>query len=433
MTTSHLDDAPSRRTGTSVTDERDPAAGGSAGRGVPATVELVLAALVILAIPLGTTLPLPFLAGRVAAPVQAAALLGGALWVCFCLGVRTWRTPADRGPFLGGTGPLYCAVLALLGVLLLHDPTAPRVLTYAHIAVGTIAGVTLGIVQARSRSGDRVVLTAWTVFLLVASAQVLVAAYGLVSEHGPAAGLRILHSELQTPWGRSNTVAGVLVLVALVVWQNRAKAWGGPLAGIASAVALGSALLTLSRGALLCAAVGGAALLWTHGRRRLRALTPVVAIGVVLLALYVYSRFDEARSSDGFDPDGNVSGRLDLYRDSLASIAAHPLAGTGWLGMQPSGAEGVSVSFAHNVVISFLQIGGLLGLVFVVVIGLYFLRAARDPRFVPFALAALSFALVEPVFENVAGALVIWSVCVRFLAGSDGPATASTDGARVSP
>jgi hypothetical protein len=72
---------------------------------------------------------------------------------------------------------------------------------------------------------------------------------------------------------------------------------------------------------------------------------------------------------------------------------------------------GSSQSFAHNLVLSFLQMAGLLALPFLIIVARWTLIAARRrPELLPAIAAGLSLSITEPFFEGFVGALVMWMV-----------------------
>lgn len=301
-------------------------------------------------------------------------------------------------------GPVMAGVMFLMCALLLQGPSAAAVLTAFSFALPTLGGWIAGrrwggLWEERSWIDVGLMIFAG---ITCVSLVVIAAAAGSVSE---------FHRASVLPWGASNYVAGVLVVCALLLWaRHRVVRAAGTLSVIAGVVSI----LTLSRGAFVALGAGMLVLLWNAGRTSLSRLTLRVFSGAVLfLGVFGMERITAQRSVGGYDPGSNISARFELYELAWHQFFASPIVGTGWLGMRdPAFATlGHSVSFAHNIVLSFLQIGGLLGLIWLVILGKAALRCWRTaPVLRPALAASLAIAMTDPFFEGSVAALVSWLV-----------------------
>ena len=202
------------------------------------------------------------------------------------------------------------------------------------------------------------------------------------------------------------------------------------------AVGVFVAILTLSRGALLAAAVGLLVLFWSAGRTvwtrgLFRTAGAVGVLAVVPVMQYLIS----ARSQGGFNPEENVADRFTLFELAWRSFLESPITGTGWLALRDMSAD--NISFAHNMVVSFLQIAGLFGAAYVVILLVESFRAMRRRPLMGAAVAAaLAVSMSDPFFESAIGATVSWAAIMYASRGiaSNGKDTESVgDGHEVQP
>jgi hypothetical protein len=217
--------------------------------------------------------------------------------------------------------------------------------------------------------------------------------------------------QAEVTWGASNYVAGTLVVASLAIvarlLETRRHLW----LWAVPAIGCGAALLTLSRGAAVALAVGLLVLFWNSGRTRLgRAALRLGCLGLVVGAIQVFGTITAARSVGGYDPSQNISARIELLQLAWDQFLSSPFTGTGWLTLRDVGDFAVPISFAHNVILSFLQIGGLCGLLYLVVSGRLVRTAWRGAsRMFAAVAAAVAISLSDPFFEGGVGSLIAWS------------------------
>jgi hypothetical protein len=252
-----------------------------------------------------------------------------------------------------------------------------------------------------------------------------------------------LHQSSQTPWGNSNFVAGCLVVGALVVMARSAslrchRKYLLPL----GVIAIGAALFTLSRGAIIAACVGTVFFLWfksaqrpqrpltstvTASRRRAdrilaRMSSRVLSVLIPVMAFIAFDHATDLRAQVDDRVYANVDVRVAMYRLAWEEFLDNPLTGSGWASFRDASlmTTGESQTFAHNVALSMLQIGGLLSVPYLVVLAVLVYKALR--RGGPYAAAvaaAVAVSMTQPFFESTVGNLIVLPVVL--LAGLGAP------------
>ena len=166
------------------------------------------------------------------------------------------------------------AAVAVLAVPLIWatDPAA-RLVAYMNFATGTVGGVAIAQVWKGMPRNYSWIDIGYIVFLVCGVGQLLVS-------YSSARSVNSLHQSAETPWGNSNFVAGCLVVAALIVIARSARMRRHRKYAITiGLVAVGVALFTLSRGAIVAASVGAMFYVWSgkageggngSGRRRPR-------------------------------------------------------------------------------------------------------------------------------------------------------------------
>jgi hypothetical protein len=358
-------------------------------------VDQVLAALTIATMPLGS---IAYESEGRSLLVGYSLIVGAQLIGHILLGNLARRT--QWGPVRTAIRLSLVMLLAMFVPVLASGLQMRAIVAYVSFAGGTLAGLTIAAIWTTTRQRLGMVDVALIFFVTVTSAQLY------LSGGDPSASVH----QVEVTWGASNYVAGTLVVASLAVvarlMELRTSRW----LWVVPALGFASALLTLSRGAAVSGAVGIMVLLWNAGRTTTaRAVLRVSCIGLVFAAAEVFTAITEARSVGGYDPGQNIDARIELIRLAWEQFLSAPLTGTGWLALRDVADFGVPISFAHNVVLSFLQIGGLFGVVFLVVLARQALKGwrSRTPMFAAVA-AALAMSLSDPFFEGGVGALVAW-------------------------
>lgn len=193
-------------------------------------------------------------------------------------------------------------------------------------------------------------------------------------------------------FGASNPKFGptLAVLSPFALWAAQRR-WGRPGLAVAWLLMLGPVLLAGSRAAWLCYGLVALACVWrvAPSRQRFVAYLGAAALALALAAAVAWqtSAPFEARMARTLDAlqgtrsglDAALTGRLDIWHDSLKMIAAHPWTGVGvrafryayprfapthdhFLIAEPCGA-GQGACHAHQIVLEILTETGVLGLV----------------------------------------------------------------------
>jgi hypothetical protein len=325
------------------------------------------------------------------------------------------------------------AATALLAVpLVWSSDRAAGILAYFNFASGIVGGVAIALVW-RSMSRDYSWIDiGYVVFLLVGVAQ-------LLTRYSTASGLNSLHQSSPMPWGVPSIVAGSLVVAALIVMARSTRLGRHRKYAMAvGLITLGVALLTLTRGAVVAACVGAMFFLWSksstrpQGRKRpaaraaqrassgalVRTLSRTMAILVPIAGFIVIQRATALRAELNGQVYTNIDTRFEMYRLAWEEFLEHPLTGTGWASFREVSldATGQSQTFAHNLVVSMLQIGGLLALPYLAALSFLAYRALRrGGPYTAAIVAALAVSMTQPFFESTVCNLIV--LPVAFLAG----------------
>ena len=175
-------------------------------------------------------------------------------------------------------------------------------------------------------------------------------------------------------------VAGGLVVAALILIARSTHLGRNRQVAVTLAfVTMGAALLTLTRGAIIAACVGAVFFLWSgssghqqpsgadrvraggHQRRLSAVLSRALAVVIPVAAFLAIEHVTELRAQVGTQVHTNIEIRFQMYRLAWEEFLNSPLTGTGWASFRDVSLDsaGLSETFAHNLVISMLQIGGL--------------------------------------------------------------------------
>ena len=300
-------------------------------------------------------------------------------------------------------------ILLLMTPAVTAAPDLPAALGgFLNFAFGVIGGALVGTIWAQTvRYGRGWIELGLTFYLVSGSLSLLWTLIGSGDSNG-------FHEAASAAWGNSNYVALTLVVGGLLlVSSGRAHGTLRRHDVVVAALAFVCAAMTYSRGGIIAAGVGIFAALWMwgpQGQRKVRLR--LLAILILPLALLAYNWAIDSRSQVNRQVFRNVDLRLEMYRVALSDFAAHPLFGSGWLGLRKSAGSrlGYESAFAHNLILSFGQIAGILGLIVVVIlVGL----AWRGIRRVPWIAAPISAAMVgamsDPFFEGTVGGVLAWS------------------------
>lgn len=374
---------------------------GGAPRGATAgLLGAVLAGASVLLLNVGALVSVTTGAGTLNVP---GAYLPVALLLVHVLVALGLRTQVPRGVGLA-LGVVVVLVGALTPALLVSVEGAAALVVYAGFALGTAGGLVVGATWAAGRVD---VAGMGDVLLALLAVITTTALLGSVDASPLSAAF---HALAHTSWGGSNLVAGVLVVVAwLLVARARETAGAWWLWGAAAVAMLGAAT-TVSRGAALAGAVSLVVACWTLPTSRVwRTRMRRGSLLVALLGAFAFGLLSAARGSSA-QAAVNVTARFDLWEMGWGSFTGSPVLGTGWLGLRDLAGDALAnQSFAHNVVFSFLQIGGLGGVLFLVVLVVGAIRGvARRPAFAPAIVAALVASMTDPFFENFVASFVAW-------------------------
>ncbi|MFZ4893077.1 O-antigen ligase family protein [Plantibacter sp. Mn2098] len=329
-------------------------------------------------------------------------------------------------------------ILVLLGLMIVPTFTA-QVLgaaasAYLNFSFGIVGGILVGAVWAQTSRAQLGWVDAGLGIFLVGGATQLVISFSGSSD---VAGL---HQSSQTPWGNSNYVAGALVVgsIALLARIRSSSRRPSIFAYLPALMATAVALLTLSRGAVIALCVGAVVFVWNMAERPLpKFFLRAIALVIPFVALFLIDSATSQRLAVNSRVLVNVDSRFELFRLAAEEFASSPFIGTGWLSFRGvSGAEIETQSFAHNLVLSFLQIGGLVfGLPVVTLIVVFVFRACRSDRLLSAAaLSAIAISMTDPFFEGTVGGILVWAVVVKCVYGAhDGVDLRAMASSRVLP
>jgi hypothetical protein len=324
------------------------------------------------------------------------------------------------------------ASVALLAVPLMWTNDPAGVLAYVNFASGTIGGVAIAAVWKAVPQGYSWIDVGYVVFLLGGLAALL----GSLSR---ARSVNSLHQSSLTPWGNSNFVAGCIVIAALIVMARSIRIGRHrKYAIILGLGAIGVALLTLSRAAAIAACVGAMFFLWSRSGQQLprplrpastasrhadtsvlvRMISRALAVFVPVVGYIAVDHATELRSQVDTQVVRNIDTRFEMFRLAWEEFLRRPLTGTGWASFREAalGTVGESQTFAHNLVLSMLQIGGLLSVPYLAALAVVMYRALRHGGPYTAAIAAaIAVSMAQPFFESTVGNMII--LPVAFLAG----------------
>jgi hypothetical protein len=368
----------------------------------------ILAGLVIATLPVGSVMTIGM--GSKLAGFSASQLLIVALAIVLAVvSIRSssfpdWRRLPLSFVLLGSVS------LLAIPVFLPHDRPA-AVFAYFNFLTGVVGAVCVGwtwnSVGARRFSA---VDAGFVVFVLYGCGQ-------LVFAFLTATGGENLHQSAEVAWGGSNYIAGVLVVAGFAIigraWQLRGRYF---LLLIPAACALVIPLFSASRGAIVEVAVGAIVIMWSLGRTTVQKWIWRTASIVVPVGAYVLINMAVAtRLRSDTQVLKNVDDRFVLYRLSWEQFLGSPGWGTGWTSLRGPSAHalGSPQSFGHNFFLSFLQIGGLLALPFIVcIVVMAVLVVFKGGLLGASAAAALTIAMTDPFFEGTAGSVVSLAVII---------------------
>ena len=346
---------------------------------------------------------------------QSGRILWVDLWLAAGLTVllvrRGFVLEILRAPFLAAAVPL--VAWAALTLPLARDPLTAM----AELKEWCVAGAAgaFAVVWATGPARARRLLG--SIALGGALLGLLMAFVAWRDPLGPSAA--VLLKRVDLPWGRSNYLAGLLVLTiplafGLAGTVIRPIARVGWLA-IAAVSATGMAL-SASKGAVLSVMCGCAVAFlgpWARGASRttrLALLGAVAAIALAYAAGPLRQALDYRLQSSALDYSG--SERMELYRLALDLALGHPLTGVGLnnFSVASHGLHGLD-TVPHNFALGFAAELGLPGLVLALAWGALVVRAAfRDARRVEpqartIALAVLAALLGAALHNQVESTL----------------------------
>ncbi|WP_156374156.1 O-antigen ligase [Cellulomonas sp. Leaf334] len=326
-----------------------------------------------------------------------------------------------------------CALL--LPPVLWATDLAAGGLAYFNFASGVVLGVTVGLVW-RALPGNRInaIDVGLVVFVVWSAVQLM--------RTTSAGGSHEAHQLAETSWGRSNYVGGVLAVAAFVLIARSSQIERGRwVLWLGSATAVLASVETQSRGALIALSVGALAVVWNMGERpATRAVVRLVAVGLPFVAARAFADLNEARTIASTNAVINVDTRVELWRAAVQQFVSSPLTGTGWASLRsvPVGVHSESQTFAHNAIVSFPQIGGLLfGVPLLIILAGLTWRALRygNAAFRAPVLAAIAISMTDPFLEGMVGGALVWMVfCLAIPVGEvelRGPRTVRPGGAQV--
>ena len=339
-------------------------------------------ALLLLSILAGEMSALP-LGGQSGRLLWADAVLAVGLAVALARGRFTLAVP--RAPFLDALAAL--AAWGALSLLVAHDPLTGIAELKEWVVALAVGAAALSF--ARDDRRARLLLG------LVVVTGVLVALHmafvAFTARTGPA--LTVLLKLVDLPWGRTNYLAGLLILalpVALGLLGSSGR-WTARALWATAAVAIAAGIvLSASKGAVV-ALVVGLGIAFAGGGRAARASALVLlALAGVAVALFAVGPLHQvvAYRLQASALDYSMGQRMDLYRLALVQFARHPLTGVGLnnFSVVSNRLTGVD-TVPHNFELGFLAELGAPGLALAVWLGVALLAAswraratASDPR-----------------------------------------------------
>lgn len=358
-----------------------------------------LAGLVFLLIPAGSLADLGLGSSPIPAPYLVAPVL-----LLHTLGAHS-ATSSRRRVRLHSLGPtsLWALIPLAAAILIVHSVTQEASFTALHFAMGVLLGILVGVTWAHAGNKFNFVSLGFALFVAISIAQLL-----RIFTSTPS--ISAFHNAAVLSWGASNYVAGVLVVSGFILIGKKPV---GKLSTVIALSAFAIAVATLSRGALVALAVGTATHLWSAGRTPgSRFLLRTSCIVVPLVGLNILDRVTQLRSTGGYDPSQNTEARFVLYRTAWEQFLGSPLIGTGWTGLEAALPSQFVTSFAHNAILSFLQMGGLIGLIILIILYRNN-KVAWSERTARSALAsAFAISMTDPFYEGFVGCLLVLTAIV---------------------
>lgn len=358
----------------------------------------VLSGLTIATLPLGS---LAYASESRNLLISYSLLIGVLLLSHLLAGSLTRR--CQNGPIGVAIRLSLVLLLTMFVPVLAGDSQARAIAAYVSFAGGTLCGLTIAAVWTTTRRRIGFIDVSLMLFVIVTSVQIHV-----FRNLDPGTSLH----QAKVAWGASNYVAGTLIVASLAVIARLVEIRASRWLWLVPAGGFVSAMLTLSRGAVVAGSIGVLVLMWNSGRTATRrTVLRLCCVALVVAAAELFTAITEVRSVGGYDPGQNIAARVELIELSWDQFVSSPLTGTGWLALRDVAGFDVPISFAHNVVLSFLQIGGLFGLAFLILLAHQSMKGMRNgtPMFAA-VVAALAMSFSDPFFEGGVGALVSWAV-----------------------
>jgi hypothetical protein len=369
-------------------------------------------------------------------PVYASQIAVAVLVIHVGFSVLAHRSyggvPATMRWLLAGT------VLLAVPLFWSTDPAA-GMLAYLNFVAGTVGGVAIAQVWKRIPYEYSWIDVGYTVFLIAGTAQLLVS-------YSNATSVNSLHQTSPMPWGVTSVVAGGLVVAALILIARSTHLGRNRKYAVTLAlVTMGAALLTLTRGAIIAACVGAVFFLWSRSSRMpqqkprssrsrqvdttamVRLLARAFAVVIPVAGFIAVEHVTDLRAQVNSQVHTNIEIRFQMYRLAWEEFLKSPLTGTGWASFRDVSLDyaGQSETFAHNLVVSMLQIGGLMSLPYLAALAYVAYRALRHGGPYTAAVAAsIAISMTQPFFESTVCNLII--LPVAFLAGLSTGSTPSS-------
>ncbi|GLQ44985.1 membrane protein [Dyella lipolytica] len=331
--------------------------------------------------------PLPFWLVVALLPFGRSAELGTLL--CFIGAAFALRR--DSKAFLQGSGARLLLILlaCYIGAALLSAPTAMAPRKSWTTVLALLRYIPLGLYACYAMRGEQ------RLQRFYAAAAVVIAIWVFDAWMQMLTGWSLRgHAEperISGLFGADDPKLGptLAVLSPLALWVARQR-WGLRGLIVASVLVLGPVMLSGSRAAWICYGLVALLFAWRETGSPWRFIA-ACTIGAVLLlagggiAWKTSTRFDArmqrtltALSGNEQDLNQAMTGRLDIWRNSVAMIAAHPLTGVGvrdfryaYSQYAPSNdhfvvaencGEGVGACHAHQIVLEILTETGFIGL-----------------------------------------------------------------------
>lgn len=238
------------------------------------------------------------------------------------------------------------------------------------------------------------------------------------------------------------------VLSPFALWVAR-QYWGRRGLSLTFLLLLGPVMLSGSRAAWICFGWVTVVFLWREAGSFWRFMMACVVVAMVSLAAggiawKTSTRFDarmqrtlEVLGGNQQDLNEAMTGRLDIWRHSLAMVAAHPITGVGvrdfryaYPAFAPANdhfvvaescGEGAGACHPHQLVLEILtetgSVGLLLWLVGVVIAWRAIMRAGEDGRALAFPVTVSLAAMLFPINTHLAFYSAWWGLLFAWLLG----------------